>query len=101
MDSVSISLNWSAPFSLNVTNVEPDIWYSVLITNVTDEDSPTAVSCTDCFNLTQPHYTFSPSSLTQSDDAMSTCFNYSFTVIPQNGVGNGNRSEPVYGGLMG
>ena len=89
----SISLTWSAPFSLDVVGVEPDIWYSVLITNVTDEDSPTAVSCTGCLNLTQPHYTFSP-------EQPSPCHNYNFTIIPLNGAGEGSRSQAVCGTFL-
>ena len=86
----SILLSWSPPFSLDVTGVDPDIWYTVLISNATDEDNPTAVPCTDCHNLTQPHYTFTTAN-------PSPCHKYSFIVIPQNGVGEGNRSEPVEG----
>ena len=70
----SITVSWSAPFSLDVTGVDPDIWYSVLIYNVTDEENPTAVPCTDCHNLTQT-YIFSP-------DYPSPCHKYTFTVIP-------------------
>ena len=66
-------LSRSPPFSLDVTGVDPDIWYSVLISNVTDEDNPTVVSCTDCHNLIQPHYTFTPAN-------SSPCHKYSFTV---------------------
>ena len=92
--SGSILLSWSPPFSLDVTGVHPDIWYTVLISNVTDEDNPTAVLCTDCHNLTQPHYTFTTAN-------PSPCHKYSFTVIPQNGAGEGNRSEPLEGYFIG
>ncbi|CAI8033360.1 hypothetical protein GBAR_LOCUS18819, partial [Geodia barretti] len=54
----SVTISWSAPFSLDVTGVDPDIWYSVLIYNVTDENNPTAILCTDCINITETHYTF-------------------------------------------
>ena len=81
----SILLSWSPPFSLDVTGVDPDIWYTVLISNVTDEDNPTAIPCTDCHNLTQPHYAFTTAN-------PSPCHKYSFTVIPQNGVGEGEES---------
>ena len=39
----SVTISWSAPFSLDVTAVDSDIWYSVLIYNVPDENNPTAV----------------------------------------------------------
>ena len=87
-----LNVSWSAPFSLDVTGVDPDIWYSVLIYNVTDEENPTAVPCTDCHNLTQTHYIFSP-------DYPSPCHKYTFTVIPYNGVGNGTASESIVGYL--
>ena len=92
--STSITISWSAPFSLDVSGVDPDIWYTVLISNVTDEDHPTDVSCADCHNLTQTHYTFSP-------DLPSPChkYKYTFTVTPQNGVGNGMGSQPVTGNI--
>ncbi|CAI8024255.1 hypothetical protein GBAR_LOCUS14103, partial [Geodia barretti] len=47
----SATISWSAPFSLDVTGVDPDIWYSVLIYNVTDENTQTAILCTDCINI--------------------------------------------------
>ncbi|CAI7999225.1 hypothetical protein GBAR_LOCUS2659 [Geodia barretti] len=59
-DASSVTISWSAPFSLDVTGVGPDIWYSVLIYNVTDENNPTAILCTDCINITETHYTFTP-----------------------------------------
>ena len=89
-------LSWNPSFSLDVTGVDPDVWYTVLIFNMTDKDNPTAVLCTDCHNLTQPHYTFTTAS-------PSPCHRYSLTVIPQNGAGEGSRSEPVeaaFGGSM-
>ena len=86
----SILLSWSPPFSLDVTGVDPDIWYTVLISNVTDEDSPVDVPCTDCHNLTQPHYTFTP-----NNPGLGHAFR--FIVIPQNGAGDGVHSTPITG----
>ena len=85
-----ILLSWSPPFSHNVSGMDPDIWYTVLISNVTDEDNQTAVLCTDCHNLTKLHYTFTTAK-------PNPCHEYSFTVIPQNGVGEGSRSGPMIG----
>ena len=74
----SITISWSAPFSLDVSGVDPDIWYTLLISNVTDEDHPIAVPCADCHNLTQTHYTFNFTTDT---------FNFDITIIAKNGAG--------------
>ena len=89
-NSDSIHISWSPPFSLDVTGVDPDIWYTVLISNVTDENNPVNVSCTNCHNVTQPHYSF-------TTENSSPSHKYSFTVIPLNGAGQGERSGPVMG----
>ena len=81
----SVNISWTAPWFLDVTGVDHDIWYSVLIQNVTDEDRPTDILCTDCTNITETHYTFTP-------DHLSPCHVYSFTIIPANGAGLGERS---------
>ena len=80
-DATSVTIAWTAPFSLDVTGVDPDIWYSVLIYNVTDE--PTTIPCTDCINITETNYTLTP-------DYPTPCHKYVFTVIPVNGVGQGD-----------
>ena len=74
---------WTAPFSLDVTDVDADIWYSVLIFNVTDET--TAVSCTNCTNITE----------TFTLDYPSPCHKYNFTIVPLNGAGEGPSSAIV------
>ncbi|CAI8007697.1 hypothetical protein GBAR_LOCUS5342 [Geodia barretti] len=84
----SVTISWSAPFSLDVTGVDSDIWYSVLIYNVTDENNPTAILCTDCINITETHYTFSP-------DYLSPRHVYNFSVIPLNGAGQGESSPSI------
>ena len=84
----TIVISWSAPFSLDVTGVDPDIWYSVLIYNVTD--NPTAIPCTDCMNITETHYTFTP-------DYPSPCHKYIFMIVPFNGAGQGHSSENITG----
>ena len=69
-------ISWTAPFSLDMTGVDPDIWYSVLIYNVTDENNPTASSVlTILIAITETHYTFTP-------DYLSPCHAYNFSVIP-------------------
>ena len=89
----SVTISWSAPWSLDVTGVDHDIWYSVLIQNVTDEDRPTDILCTDCTNITETHYTFTP-------DHLSLCHVYNFTIIPANGTGLGESSDIGHRGLI-
>ena len=84
----SVTISWSPPFSLDVTGVYPDIWYSVFIYNVTDENNPTAILCTNCTNITETHYTFTP-------DYFSPCHVYNFSVVPLNGAGQGESSGNV------
>ena len=86
----SVSISWTAPFSLDVTDTSygPDIWYSVIIYNMTDENNPTVVLCTDCDDITDTNYTFSP-------DYLGPCHVYHFTVIPFNQVGQGESSRNI------
>ena len=85
-NATSITISWEAPWSLDVTGVDHDIWYSVLIQNVTDENNPTPISCTDCTNITETVYTFTP-------DHLSPCHVYKFSVTPFNGAGQGEGSN--------
>ena len=84
----SITISWSSPFSLDVTDIDPDICYSVFIYNITDEPI-TLISCTDCINITETQYTFTP-------DYPSPCHKYNFTIIPFNEVGQGFQTNTVY-----
>lgn len=83
-----ITVAWHAPFSSTAT-------YSVLIYNITDEDNPTAVSCTDCHNITKTRYTFCA-------DYRIPCYmqcrcKYNFSVIPYNELGPGESSQNITG----
>ena len=86
--TTSLTISWTPPFSLDVTVVDPDIWYSVFIYNVTDENNPTAILCTNCTNITETHYTFTP-------DYLTPCHVYKLSVIPFNGAGQGESSPYV------
>ena len=81
----SIIVSWTAPFSLDVTGVDPDIWYSVLIYNVTDETA-VSVPYPNCINISETFCVFRP-------DRLSPCQKYIFTVIPYNGAGQGESSR--------
>ena len=91
INASSVSVLWSAPFSLDVTGVDPDTWYSVLIYNVTYKNNPTAILCTDCINITETHYTFTP-------DYLSPCHVFNYSVIPMNGAGLGESNTVTVGG---
>ena len=84
----SVVISWTAPWSLDVTGVDHDIWYSVLIQNVTDEDKPIDIQCTNCTNITETHYTFTP-------DHLSPCHVFNVSVIPANGAGIGDITSDV------
>ena len=86
--ALSVNISWSAPFSLDVTDVDNDIGYSVFIYNITDDEPTTLISCTNCINITETQYTFTP-------DYPSPCHKYIFTIIPFNGAGQGESSENI------
>ena len=89
--SNTILLSWSPPFSLDVTGVDLDIWYTVLISNVTDEDDSRTFD--EYSNLTQPYFEFNTT-------FPSPYHKFSFVIIPHNGAGAGNRSDPVIGAFI-
>lgn len=83
-NSCSISLYWDAPFSQNVTDVHPDVWYSVNITclnNVLTGAVNVPLPCNDCDNLTDSFYKFTPQT--------NSCTWYQFEVIAYNEIGRG------------
>ena len=91
-NGVSIFISWSAPFSLDVTDVDPDIWYTVLIYNVTGDENPTAVPCTNCNSIVETNYVYVPV-------YPSPCQEYAFEIIPMNEAGQG-ESQPLPGYTM-
>ena len=82
-----ISLTWTPPFSLDITGVEPDLWYRVEVYNITGGRTPLT-------NLTvyEPEFNF-----TSTVPHPSPCDQFEFRVTPVNVVGAGTTSEPVRG----
>ncbi len=81
LDSI-ISLTWTPPFSLDITSVDPDITYCVGVVNSTSS----LVIHSQCgITDTQYNYTVSPRS--------TPCDNYTFTVTPNNLVGDGTSAS--------
>ena len=86
-----IHLTWDAPFSLDITGVDPDIWYRVDIT-VFNTSSGTVSFNTYFVNI--PQFNF-------MNNGTNTSVIYEFRVTPINGAGNGPQSEPVTGYFSG
>lgn len=80
-NSCSIALCWEPPFSLNVTNVDRDVWYSLNITCLDTSDA-VPVPCDYCDNLSEPFYLFTRNEST-------SCTKYSFTITAYNEIGPG------------
>ena len=81
---------WTAPWSLDVTDVDPDILYSVIILNVTDKNNLIGILC---INITDNHYTF-------TFNYISPCHVYKISVVPFNGAGQGESSDIVITGMF-
>ena len=82
-----IHLIWDAPFSLDITGVDPDIWYHIEITVGKTPFNTYLVNIPE-FNFMMENRT-SPSAV------------YEFQVTPINGAGNGIASDPVIGYFIG
>ena len=81
-----IHLTWDAPFSLDITEVDPDIWYRV---NITVGNSPFSTYCD--INFTEFNFTMDGYNDTKTNVI------YEFRVTSINGAGNGITSAPVTG----
>ena len=94
-NATSFNISWTAPFSLDVTDegLGPNMWYSVLIYNVTDETNTVEIHCTDCINIIQTYYIFTP-------DYFISCHKYQFYIIPINGAGQGEISSITLKGML-
>ena len=73
----AIFLTWTAPFTLDISNVDPDITYCVDVVNSTSSSGI----------LSQCEITVTSFSIPLG--RVCDNLNFSFTVTPVNGVGNG------------
>ena len=90
--NTTITISWGPPFSLNLTNAEPDIQYCVDVYNVTGGGDDHLQSVCD---ITDTYYTFTASDPDQL---------FNFTVTPRSNVEgslNGTTSQPVQGSVLG
>jgi len=91
----SILLTWIQPFSLDITGVDPDLWYCVDVYNVTSVNTTsesTTLLSTNC-SVNFPEFTFIL-------NPPNPCDEFEFRVTPINGAGNGITSSPVNGHFL-
>ena len=88
-----IHLTWDAPFSLNTTRVDPEIWYRVDITVSRIPSNTHFISMV--VNVTEFNFAIGDYNVTN------TSVIYEFRVTPINVVGNGTTSAPVTGYFSG
>ena len=80
----NIFLVWTRPFTLDITEVEPDICgYCVEISAEFEDEIPS--SC----EIMMPHFNFTL-------PYKSVCYTYNFTVYALNVVGNGTRRNKLH-----
>ena len=82
----AVRLTWDAPFTLDITSVDPDIWYHVDIR----VNGTSNIIASNCSNV--------PEFIYNGTDASAI---YEFRVTPINGAGNGTTSAPVTGYFRG
>ena len=78
------TLSWEAPFSLDLTGVDPDIVYCVKVYNITCGRRDLIIS--NC-NVTEPSYT--------SDDMAPIGYVYEYTVTPRSNVEGASNGTSV------
>ena len=75
----SVLLTWTSPFSLDITGVDPDLWYCVEVYNISRGRNPLSTNCSvyePQFYVTAPNH--------------NPCDLFEFRVYAVNAVGNGN-----------
>ena len=86
-------LTWDAPFSLDITGVDPDIWYRV---DITEAGAPLSTfSITRVVNISEFNFTRN-----EYRDTSSSVI-YEFQVTPINGAGDGRQSDLITGYFTG
>ena len=94
--STSLILSWGAPFSLNVTGYDPDIFYYTLCTIYgcktipSDPDCTFPKTCTSSVDFTDSSLTITNKTIMDNDDPIQ------FTFAAINGAGKGNMTNFTY-----
>jgi hypothetical protein len=76
------TISWSPPFSLDLTDIEPDIIYCVEVYNITCGERDLIIN--DC-NVTEPSYT--------SDDRLNG-YIYEYIITPSSSVSKTRNGTP-------
>ena len=84
-----VLISWPAVFSLDITDSDPDLWYSVTVHN-TANGTDTAVSCSDYQNITETYY-----NITINNNSCSSGL-YMFSVTPVNALGKSSEAKDVW-----
>ena len=77
-----ILLTWTPPFSLDLTGIDPDLWYCVEVYNI----SSGGTLLTNSYTVSEPRFNFTVTS-------PSPCDRFEFRVTPVNGAGNGSMTS--------
>ena len=85
-----IHLTWDAPFSLDITGVDPDIQYRV---DVIVDNIP--LGTYHNINISEFNFTM------DGHNGTNTSVIYEFQITPINGAGDGTTSDPVTGYFSG
>ena len=86
---------WDAPFSLDITGVDPDIWYRVDITVDNDPfNNSSGIVPFNTYFVNAPEFNF-------ASNYTNTSVIHQFQITPLNGAGNGSTSAPVTGYFFG
>ena len=88
-----IQLTWDAPFTLDITGVDPDIQYRVDITVANIPLNTYSISIV--INLTEFNFTM------DDYNGTNTSAVYAFQITPINGAGDGTTRFPVTGYFSG
>ena len=75
----SILLTWDPPFSLDITGVDPDLWYCVEVYNISRGGALLTSNC----SVYEPQFYFNATN-------PSSCHKFEFTAFAVNAVGNGS-----------
>ena len=85
----SITLTWQPPFSLDITNTDPDMTFCVEVYNVSEGEKIPLHHLGQC-SIIAPHYM-----LPTNNSVLGSVLEYQFIITAVNVVGRGAPSDPI------